>query len=147
MDDKNHAQQLRELVKLLVRSLGIPEKDEASCCGITLGQCHALVEVGKAKTISLNELADLLNLDSSTMSRTVNNLVNANLLERKMDESDRRYVQIQLTEEGKKIFQAIEESMEAYFHRVLQAIDENKRDQVMESLRLLIVAIEKNKCC
>ncbi|KXG76155.1 MarR family winged helix-turn-helix transcriptional regulator [Thermotalea metallivorans] len=147
MNYNNHAQQLRELVKVLIRSLGILEKDEASCCGITLGQCHALVEVGKAKTISLNELAELLNLDSSTMSRTVNNLVNANLLERKMDESDRRYIQIQLTEEGKKIFQTIEESMEAYFHGVLQAIDESKRDQVMESLRLLIDAIKKNKCC
>ena len=35
----------------------------------------ALVEIGRAGSISLVDLSKLLNLDNSTLSRTVNNLV------------------------------------------------------------------------
>jgi hypothetical protein len=40
--DSEQVGKLRETVRLLVRRLGILEKSEASCCGITLAQCHAL---------------------------------------------------------------------------------------------------------
>jgi DNA-binding MarR family transcriptional regulator len=147
MTNTNNIQQLRELVKTLVRNLGILEKSEASCCGITLGQCHAIVEIGSRKTISLNELAEVLNLDNSTMSRTVNNLVNQNLAEREIDPNDRRYVKIKLTKEGESSFQSIEESMTQYFETVLTSIADEKRDQVIESLQLLVKAINNRKCC
>lgn len=32
---------LRELIRILVRDLGILEKSDASCSGISLAQCHA----------------------------------------------------------------------------------------------------------
>ena len=63
------------------RKLGVLEDGEMACCGISMAQCHALVEIGRAGSISLVELAKLLDLDNSTMSRTVNNLVNSKLAE------------------------------------------------------------------
>jgi len=143
----NSADTLRELIRIIVRGLGILEKNEASCCGVTLGQCHAIVEIGRKEEISLNELAKLLNLDKSTMSRTVNNLVKQNLVERKINPEDRRYMMIGLTKEGNKIFREIEDSMKLYYERVLNDISEDKRDQVIESLQILLKAIGKNKCC
>ena len=74
----------------MVRNLGILEKSEVTCCGITISQCHAIVEIGWAKQISLNELADLLGLDKSTMSRTINNIVENNLVIRETHTEDRR---------------------------------------------------------
>lgn len=138
---------LRQLIKVLIRNLGILEKSEFSCCGATLGQCHAIVEIGSAGEISLNELAEMLNLDNSTMSRTVNNLVNQNLAERTTHPEDRRYLQIRLTKEGEVVFKTIEESMNSYFNEILSAIPENKRPQVMESLELLVGALKNIKCC
>ena len=38
---------LRELIRLLVRNLGILEKGDASCCDVTISQCHAIVEIGR----------------------------------------------------------------------------------------------------
>jgi hypothetical protein len=39
---------LRELIRVLVRNLGILEKSDASCCGVTISQCHAIVEIGRS---------------------------------------------------------------------------------------------------
>lgn len=138
---------LRELLRLLVKNLGILEKSDASCCGVTISQCHAIVEIGRAKEISLNELAETLVLDKSTMSRTINNLVDGNLVVRELHPEDRRYVTIKLTETGVKIFNNIEEGMEEYYKTIFTSISEDKREQVLESLKLLAKAIKENKCC
>mgnify|MGYP004704804073 CR=1 FL=1 len=138
---------LREFLRVLVRNLGVLEKSDASCCGITLTQCHAIVEIGRAEKISLIDLADLLGVDKSTMSRTVNNLVEADLAVRELDAENRRYVIIQLTENGENVFRSIEESMESYYKSIFGPIPEDKRGQVLESLQLLTDAVRSNKCC
>lgn len=137
---------LREMLRILLRNLGVLEKSDASCCGITIAQCHAIVEIGRAKEISLNELADLLGLDKSTMSRTINNLVEANLVVRDLHTEDRRFVTIKLTDNGKGVFNNIEGTMTQYYQSIFKAIPEEKRDQVLESIKLLTNAV-KNKCC
>jgi DNA-binding MarR family transcriptional regulator len=138
---------LRELIRILVRSLGMLEKSDASCCGVTITQCHAIVEIGRKGKISLVDLADLLDVDKSTMSRTVNNLVETGLALRDMDTENRRYVIIQLTEDGQTVFQSIEKSMETYYKDIFSSIPEDKRGQVLESLALLTEAAKNSKCC
>ncbi len=146
--EENNSVQLREMIRILERKLGVLEEYQVSCCGgITMAQCHALVEIGRAKSISLNELAELLNLESSSMSRTVNNLVNSNLVKRDIDPMDRRYVTISLTVNGSKMFKDIEENMNCYFTKIYDSLPVDKANQVMESLQLLINAIGKNVCC
>jgi len=122
---------LRELLRILIRNLDVLEKGESSCCGITVAQCHAVVENGRAGEISLNALADLLVLDKSTMSRTINNLVDSGLVIRELHAEDRRYVAIRLTEDGRKAFEDIETSMKQYYENILLSIPEEKRGQVI----------------
>jgi len=136
---------LRELIRVLVRNLGLLEESEATCCGTTVSQCHAIVEIGRVKEISLNELAELLGLDKSTMSRTINKLVDSGLAIRELHPDDRRYVAIKLTYEGIKIFNSIEGTMEQYYQSIFSAIPEEKRVQVLESLQLIIKAAKENK--
>lgn len=141
------SQDLRELIRILVRNLGVLEKSDASCCGVSLTQCHAIVEIGRKERLSLVELAELLGLDKSTMSRTVNSLVEDDLVLRDLDTENRRYVVIQLTENGRNVFQTIEQSMEGYYTAIFSAIPEEKQTQVLESLQLLAEAVRSNKCC
>ncbi|MDF2804558.1 MAG: transcriptional regulator [Anaerocolumna sp.] len=138
---------LRELIRILVRDLGVLEKSDASCCGVSIAQCHAIVEIGREGKISLVDLANLLGLDKSTMSRTINNLVESELVHRDLDMENRRYVAIQLTEKGISVFRNIEETMEEYYISIFNTIPENKRNQVLESLEILKVAVESNNCC
>lgn len=147
MTDVEMAGKLREIVRLMERKLGVLEEGELSCCGLTLSQCHALVEIGRAGIISLAQLAKLLDLDSSTMSRTVNNLVNRKLAERELDPNDRRFVTIQLTVAGKSVYDEIEKNMERYFIQITRSIPEDKQEQVLESLHILMKAISETECC
>ena len=138
---------LRESIRVLERKLGILEESEMSCCGLTLAQCHALVEIGRAERVSLVDLADAIGLDTSTMSRTVNNLVTKKKARRELDPNDRRYVTIQLTPAGDAHFREIESSMESYFQTIYEAIPEQDRAQVLKSLAILLKAIEDSDCC
>lgn len=144
MDDEQ--KQLRENIRLLERKLGILNDSEMSCCSVTMAQCHAVVEIGRAGSISLIDLANLLNLDNSTMSRTVNNLVNSDFAKRELDPDDRRYVTITLTDKGIELFNSIEYSMDEKFSAIYNSIPENKRAQVLDSLKLLNDAF-KTCCC
>lgn len=145
--DKRGSDCLRELIRVLVRNLGILEKSDASCCGVTISQCHAIVEIGRAKEISLNELAELLTLDKSTMSRTINKLVDNNLVTRELHSKDRRYVSIKLTEKGINVFKTIEKNMHDYYENIFMSISEDKREQILDSLNVLTETIHKNNCC
>lgn len=139
--------QLRENIRQLERKLGILQDNQQACCCISMAQCHALVEIGRAKSISLNELSKKLNIDSSTTSRAVNKLVTGNLVKRDIDPNDRRYVTIVLTEYGEKVFLNIESDRNTYFKQIYESIPKSKRNQVVESLRILIKAISANQTC
>ncbi|HEX2947607.1 MAG TPA: MarR family transcriptional regulator [Clostridia bacterium] len=146
MTNENNQKQLRESIRMLERKLGLLNDSEMCCCKVTMAQCHAIVEIGRAGSISLAELAGLLNLDNSTMSRTVNNLVNSGHVMRELDPGDRRYVTIALTDSGKAVFDEIESGMDNKFAMILDRIPEDKKSQVLESLELLNEALE-NCCC
>lgn len=144
---EQESRQLRELVRMLERKLGVLEDGEMACCGISMAQCHALVEIGRAGSISLVDLATLLNLDNSTMSRTVNNLVNNSMVERQLDPNDRRYITIRLTQQGLEQFHSIESGMGEYFMKIYDAIPKESRSKVLESLQILLKAVADSDCC
>lgn len=138
----NLRQRLRETTRLLIRKLGVLERSEALCCSVTLTQCHVIVETGRREQISVNELSELLNLDKSTVSRTVEQLVNNDILIRETDLNDRRYVALKLTGKGEELFTTIEQRMEEYFREILAFIPEGKQEQVIESLQLFSEALQ-----
>jgi DNA-binding MarR family transcriptional regulator len=144
MKQETGSKALRETVRLLERRLGMLAERETSCCDVTFSQCHALVEIGRAGEISLNELATLLTLDKSTTSRTISALVGKKLAIREIDPGNRRYVSIRLTEAGSEKFESIEAKMDGYYDRVYCSIPEAQRNQVTESLAVFLQALREN---
>jgi DNA-binding MarR family transcriptional regulator len=136
-------QSLREMLRRLEARLGLLQETPACCYDVTLAHCHALVEVGRRGKCSLAELAALLGLENSTVSRTVSNLARRGLMTRIIDPSDRRFVVIFLTARGEAMFHDIEEEMNRYYRVVMDHIPAEKREQVLESLALLMQAMEK----
>ena len=136
--------QLKELVLRLERRVGILQDIVMSCCNITPAQCHSLLEIGRAKNLSLIDLAETLGLDSSTISRSVNSLVNDGLVDRQTDPVNRRYVTISLTEDGEKIFEALQTASAIYYRKILQQIPKEKHNVVLQGLKLLLEAFDKS---
>ncbi|MCM0761493.1 MarR family transcriptional regulator [Sporomusa sphaeroides DSM 2875] len=147
MNDTTQIQTLRHDMRLLARKMELMTKGEASCCGITLTQCHLLTEIGWAGTASLNTLSDRLGVDKSTMSRNIEILVNSGLVSRTTDPDNRRSVTIALTDQGRQLFQQIEASMTQFYETLLHALPADKRSQVLESLELLLAAIPAGRWC
>lgn len=141
------AHRLREQIRLLERKLGVLNENDMTCCDVTLSQCHALVEIGRAGSLTLSGLAEILGLDNSTTSRTVNNLVTRNLARRVQDPEDRRYVTITLTDPGIAIFETIESRMNARFTTIYEALPPESQETVLESVGLLLNVLGKDNCC
>ena len=147
MSECNQAKMLRENLRVLVRKLGVLEREEASCCDITLSQCHTIVEIGRAGSISINALAEILRLDKSTVSRSVDKLVNDELIVRDTNPDDRRYLTLHLSEKGQSLFAEVEARMAVYFENVIDTLPADKREQVIESLQYLTQALPGFRCC
>ena len=140
MNEIEPNKRLRELIRQLERKTGALSDSQMACCNITMAQCHALVEIGRAGRISLIELSEVLGLENSTISRTVNHLVTAEMAIREVDPTNRRYISISLTEDGQQIFTGIKTCMNIYYRQILQKIPEEKQKEVFESIQILLDA-------
>ena len=109
-------------------------QNNASCCnGISLAQCHTLLEIEKNSKISISELAKNLSLDKSTVSRTVEGLVNISLVNRVIPKENRRKAILNLTENGNKVCKTINYTNDTYVEKILANFS---LDEQREFLRL-----------
>lgn len=135
---------IRELLQQLVRDFGLLQKDGSDCCGITVSQSHIVYELSKTANISLQTLAEKLVMDTGLLSRQINKLVELQLLSRVTDPNDRRFVLLSLTDSGEKKAEEIANQMLEYLDNIFQHIQKEKHDQVLESLNLLLSAMNRN---
>jgi DNA-binding MarR family transcriptional regulator len=134
---KGFREKLRQLEREIVRQL----KDDTECCGVTLAQCHIIVEIGNSKETSVVDLSTILGLDTSTLSRHINGMVNLGLVDRVLNPKDRRYVSITLTDQGRKAYQAIEDICNTKYTKLFELIPKAKHKQVLEGFYLLVDAV------
>jgi DNA-binding MarR family transcriptional regulator len=122
---------LRALEREVVRQL----EGETTCCGVTLAQCHVIVELTDGT--SLTALAAVLGLDTSTLSRTVDGLVKTGLVERAQDPADRRCICVTLTAAGRDKVAEISHRCNRYYSALLAGMSEKDQRQVIRTVRLL----------
>lgn len=123
---------LRVLEREIVRQLAA----DTDCCGVTMTQCHALLELSLAE-LSLSQLAAELDLDASTMSRTVESLVQAGLVERKTDPADRRIARLTLTPAGRAKVASIDGQCNGYYGALFAEMSEDDRRAAARGVKAL----------
>jgi DNA-binding MarR family transcriptional regulator len=123
---------LRVLEREIVRQL----EGETTCCAVTLPQCHVLLELSFGD-LSLSGLTGALDLDKSTLSRTVEGLVQAGLVERSVDPTDRRAVRLRLTPSGRERVAAIDGTCNRYYADLLARMDVSERRHAVRVVRQL----------
>jgi len=137
--DKKYIQNFRETMRVFDREMFY--QNNASCCnGISLAQCHTLLEIEKNSEISISELAHNLSLDKSTVSRTVEGLVNISLVDRIIPKENRRKAILDLTGNGKQVCKTINYTNDSYIEKVLVDFLDKERE---EFLRLFKKVTEK----
>ena len=133
---------LLEKLRVLMRESYDVFDDQQKCCDLTYSQCHTLTEIGAKREVSLVDLASSLGLDTSTLSRTIQGLVVLGLVTRTTNQKDRRYVNISLSKQGRKIYEAIGNLYYEFMARVFDLIPARKHEAVLESLGLLADAMK-----
>ena len=111
-------------------------ESETECCGVTLAQCHTLLELA-ASELSLTGLAAALDLDPSTLSRTVDGLVRTGLVARSEAAADRRSLRLTLTTAGRAKVGRIDDTCNRYYGDLLAAMSERDQRSVVRAVGLL----------
>lgn len=142
---ENKSKKFREVTRILERNLESINSADCCLCDVSTAQCHAIVEIGRKKDSMLKDLAATLRIDVSTASKVVEELVKKGLVIREPSSVDRRSVQINLSDEGKRIFEQIENDMDYIFEQIFTCIDASEQDGILHALSLYNQAIEQWK--
>jgi len=127
---KEYIKKFREILRMFDREVFL--QNNASCCnGISLAQCHTLLEIEKNSEISVSDLAKNLSLDKSTVSRTVEGLVNIKMVDRIVPKENRRLALINLTNSGKEVCSSINYTNDSYVREVLHDFTAAEREEFL----------------
>lgn len=129
--------ELRALERRVERALA----EQSSCCGVTPAQCHAVLALEEAGPTSLGELAAALELDSSTLSRTVDGLVKEGLARRREDPENRRRAIVSLSPAGEAAAARINEACDRYYRSLLSSLSETDAVGVVRAVPILAEAL------
>jgi len=101
-------------------------------------EARALIELVKARGIAQGELAGLLGLEKSTVSRLAAGLERKGWVRRGRDEGNQRYVRLYLTAEGGVVAARLWEAWQSRQARILAALTEEERAGLSAGLRGLV---------
>jgi DNA-binding MarR family transcriptional regulator len=153
--NQKFVRKFREVLRRLDRELFL--QNVSSCCnGVTTTQCHTLLEMEGITDISVTELSKNLMLDKSTVSRTVDGLVNIGLVDRVIPSENRRMTTLNLTENGKKTCENIHWYNDRYAQDALSVLSEEEQEELvrlLDKVTLKMVTLRDNynntssNCC
>jgi DNA-binding MarR family transcriptional regulator len=113
-----------------VAAAGIP--------AVSASEARALIELVSARGIAQGELAGLLGLEKSTVSRLAAGLERKGWIRRGRDEGNQRYVRLYLTTEGRLIAAQVWQAWQSRPARIIAALSAEEREGLSAGLRGLV---------
>ncbi|MGR5212877.1 bifunctional helix-turn-helix transcriptional regulator/GNAT family N-acetyltransferase [Vibrio rotiferianus] len=136
-----NARQLRHYSRQAVRLLGMLDKQ----CGdvaLTPVQAHALGEI-QLQPLTINKLAQQLNVDKSNASRTVTGLIKLGLVESIENPKDKRSQLVALTEQGQQALSQLDQQQNSFFEQLLTQLDDSEQEQLKLGLETYLKGLTK----
>lgn len=152
--ENDSIREFRAALRELEREIGSRLRSETSCCGVTVNQCHFLLELERSVTCSLVELEEKLGIDRSILSRITDSLVKEGLVNRIPSEADRRYIELRLTKKGMDKAEGINSYCDSIYINILSVLDPEEREILKRAVPLLAEVLKRGrlpaegeKCC
>jgi DNA-binding MarR family transcriptional regulator len=105
---------------------------------VSASEARALIELLTARGIAQGQLATLLGLEKSTVSRLAAGLERKGWLRRGRDEENQRYVRLYLTPEGRMIAARVWQAWQSRQARILAGLSAEERRGLATGLRGLV---------
>ncbi len=135
-------------VAQLVKKLGLLNRDQKSCYGLTMPQCFTIEALAQNDRLTMNMLSRELGVTVSTMTRIIDILLRDGKVNRRNNSRDRRQVCIELTAAGRALAEKLKQCSDQYAKEILDKIPEENKNELIKSLKILIKAVESsNKKC
>jgi DNA-binding MarR family transcriptional regulator len=104
---------------------------------LTYNQYKTLLTIADRGECSLGDLARELGVAMSSASQMVDRLVGEGLVERNLDESNRRQVIIRLTDNGEDLIAKLRQGIIDGYRRVLAKMSEEEREELVGSFETI----------
>jgi DNA-binding MarR family transcriptional regulator len=134
------AQRLRTLFGRVSRSLRPTETGTAK--ELTPTRTSVLLAADRHGPIRLAEIAEREGLNPTLLSRTIARLVDAGLVERTADASDRRSAWVSATAAGRTAASGVRRDRTLQVHNALERLDDDDRDAIFTALPALERLVE-----
>lgn len=133
----------RKGLRELEREVELALSDQTECCGVTPAQCHLILAVEEAGQTSVGEIAAALELDSSTLSRSVDGMVKAGFLERKEDAANRRRQLVSLSAKGREKARSINAICDRYYEGLLGTLRAKESKAILAALPVFVKTLRE----
>ncbi len=114
---------------------------DSAAAQLSGSEARALIELLAARGIAQGELAGLLGLEKSTVSRLAAGLERKGWIRRGRDEGNQRYVRLYLTAEGGVVATRVWNAWRSRQARILAALSAEERAGLVAGLRGLVRAL------
>lgn len=105
---------------------------------VSPSEARALLELVTARGIAQGQLAALLGLEKSTVSRLAAGLERKGWVRRGRDQENQRYVRLYLTPEGREVARKLWRAWQSRQERILSALSPEERAGLAAGLRGLV---------
>jgi DNA-binding MarR family transcriptional regulator len=152
-EEINNAQNFANVVHKLVATMAKNNQVYEEACktyfGVTSSQGGTILALPLENTLKMNELSNISGVDTSTMTRMIDQLVEKGLVIRQPGENDRRQVHIGLTAEGFRLHRELAAALDKFYQDSLDRIPEKERAVIVKSLEKVneAISIGLEECC
>jgi len=110
--------------------------------GLNLPQCQLLTVLKESGEITMSELSKRLGVTMGAGTSLVDKVLEAGMVERRRDETDRRLVKVKLTTEGSNALDRDMANLTEFWSGVLDQVDPQERLSFFESYNKLLTLAE-----
>ena len=127
--DKKLTQSVRESIDALVRAFKIDEGVTSGGVKVKMNPAdmHALMYITQNPKCMASKLSDFLGVAPTTVSSIIDRLVKKELITRSRTDGNRRIVQLELTEIGKKVSNAVKQEQLSHCAEMLLPLNDEER--------------------
>ena len=113
--------------------------------GLTVPEAHALIELSTHKTLSVQNIADMLLIDKSNASRTLASLGKEQFVEFTENKEDRRAKDVSITHSGRKRVQQVHAEADELVGGALKLLSPQEQEIVADGLKTYAKALRYNR--
>lgn len=140
----NVIEDIRHFNRFYTNILGVLDKNVLDT-GYSLTEARVIIEIGMIEQCIASNLADILEIDRSYLSRIIAKLSKDGLLVKEDSSLDNRTNLISLTSKGIELYRQMNEKSDEQIVKLLQGLTQKEIKEIHASMLLILKKLERIK--